>query len=200
MTESQARTELEPLLPTLWQCVDSAFKDWLALDPVYRMRASSRTRSSFLNDLMVHHAMKAFEGDGSVRWVRVHGQYLMLYRETFLVKLKKLTGRLRPMGIPTHRSQAFMAQGQLQMPGLAAPAVNIVAGYQVGALALAPKGVFVVCPDGEENSWVLVAEAPATIAVHLPAGESETPQLERARRPVLRDGVREEHVRHGAAT
>jgi len=171
LTRDEAKTVLDPYLPTIAGCVDSAIKDYHRLDPEGRARFQKRTKASIINDFMTFAAAQQLRELPGVRLVRRQGHLVVLIGDKFRLKFKKLSPNLQPSNIETQSVLAFMNQQQEEFPHMPSPLTHIIAGYSWKDATQTVAGIHMVCPDGKRNSWELAITV-EPIAVETTVAES----------------------------
>ena len=156
---SDALPVLVPYFPRFYSCVSGAVDDYRAnRTPLDKARDRKRTRSSIINDSMVHNARTAFVEDPDVTLYEEYG-YTRLLIEDFSIRMKKLDHNFRTHNVPTQEALAFVYQMSFQMRGLRA-LTNLALGYQWNDLETEITGVYLVCPRGTQNEWVIAIPRP----------------------------------------
>lgn len=153
-TKQDAQEDLRHYNRELAQCVVEAWsqlgQDAAALNPVM----STRSQSSLMHDLVVHHIRKRFDGRPGINLTTHRNLFLMSVGGEWLIKIKKLRkGTLRASNVPTIQAQAFVEQMQLQLDGMPPVPTNLHLGYTLSPARSAIEGVYLVCPDGSRLHW-----------------------------------------------
>jgi len=162
--EDEARSVIPPeVAGAIVTSSQLAFQDWFSqVSDHSKTVSSSSTKSSFINDHMVHHARTLLKDHPDVRFIPRNGRYHMLVilpKQTVEIKLKKLNRNRRPSNIPTDTVFKYNYQIplplplQLEFPEVLSPITNLVAGYQANRLKTGVEAVYIVCPEGERNRW-----------------------------------------------
>jgi hypothetical protein len=163
----------------------SAIGDYRNSDSLAQARHTRRSKSSIINDYMVHHAKEKLTGLPGIQFVQVRGGTRIIVGNEFQVRLKKLDDRLRSSNVPTQLVMDFLFQVQALLPGMPDRLTNVVVGYQWNALQTEPKGVYIVCPRGLHNEWVIPLPSRAALAERVPeylrAGDEVPPRRIRLR-------------------
>lgn len=150
----EARPLLTPFFDRLARCVTSAVAHYNGLPAEERLWHKRRTRANIINDWMVRYAREVFADDANVRFIERHSHTRLVLADRFEVRLKKLDHNLRSHNVPTQQVMAFLYQLQPLLPGFE-PMTNIIVGYRWNMLQTEITGVYIVCPQGSQNEWVL---------------------------------------------
>jgi len=197
LSRAESETILSPFLDELWDCVTVAIERYRNLPSEYSSVFSKRTRSSAIADLMYHQAQSGLASRPDVRFQTLRGQRFIMVGDAFKMRLKKLDENHRPHNIPTQQVLDFLHQVQPQLPGFAEPLTNLFVGYRWNLLETAARGVYVVCPNGDWNAWVLEIQ-PRTASVSTPVAQPQ-PTLDKPGRRVVPkvDAEQQEQTRRG---
>lgn len=158
----EAKEILTPeIAATLAYCSACAFRDWFKeVSDKGRASSSSRTKSSFINDQMLHYAKAVFTDPTEAKLIPKHGRYQLLLKDKLLFKMKKLNRNLRPSNIPTKTVINFNAQmmppehnTQLRFANMPDDITHLITGYKEDSLKTG-MSAFIICPDGNRNHWV----------------------------------------------
>lgn len=151
LTQEEGAELLGPHMQKLHDCVDRAWARWLGHQDF--ATASRRTRASIVNDYVVQEVRVAFDDVDGVRVKPKNGSIVLIINDTAIVKFKKFrTKRLRTSGISTNARQAFLAQAGV-LDGMVV--TNLVVGYLLDDLELAPTTIAAACPMDDGNLWTL---------------------------------------------
>lgn len=158
LTESEARELLAPFLNDFREAVEQGWKAWSS-NPV-RMTASKRTRASLIHDEITNQLERAFDNHDRVRVKRRENSLFISVEGLTIIRVKKLHRHgLGTSGILTNARINFLAQLG-DMAGT--PVTNLVLGYRLDELELGIEQVYLTCPLGRSNLWVIeLTEAPA---------------------------------------
>ncbi len=189
----QAEADLEPYKRTMWHIVQNSLHAYVRDYASLRHRHSLRTQSSIINDLMVAAAQELFAETPGVRYVRRRNAFLVVFESGYVIKLKKLNGRLQASNIPTFAALDFVGQSQLQpsqlrLEGMPPPPTNLHLGYQLSNLALTESKIWVTCPDGTWSaawSWEITGVGAGAVLPFDTKKEQDKPQekQKKARKP-----------------
>lgn len=182
--ENVARQILEPIMPKILECINSAIRDYKKIDIFYRTKYLKRTRANIINDYMLHNAQELLLDIPGIRWGRRGNSFYFLIQDKFKLKFKMFDKNLRSKNIPTRQSLAFVNQQDgLLFPDLPDPVTNIIAGYKWNPLQTDHNGIYIVCPHGFINAWVLELTSekaapqeviPQVIPLHTPERKKRT--------------------------
>lgn len=161
---SETKEIINPdLAKLLLEAINEGFKDFNGLDEKTRAICSGTTRAMFVNDHMVHHAKDILGNRADVQFVVRHGRIHVVIGQQpdkrIEVKLKKLNHNKRPSNILTNTVLAYNSQiplkfpCQLELADMPSPIANLIAGYKLNSLRTGIEAIYVVCPQGSDNSW-----------------------------------------------
>ena len=175
----EAEQVLAPHLDRIRQCINGAVNEYKSiLNPSLQTKFSTRTRASGINDLMRFNVMKQFDGVVGARCTVKRGQFRLYIGNHFSIRFKKFDRRLRTSNIPTGQALRFENQKPDQLhfdlPGAPPPTTNLFAGYRFNLLQTAVDGLFIVCPNGGRNEWVLEVTQPMRTAEVVPIAPQRT--------------------------
>ncbi len=185
-TQATAADFLKPYGPVLADAVRGAYADWgtvLTNNPGETAGLSSTARARFIHDRTVQR-LGIVEAAGTcdgLRLVKIHGLYVVMLRDTLMLKLKKLDVSLRSRNIPTRQTTAFAMQGSLLGDGFGT-VTNAVSGYVMDPLGSDIDRIVVVCWEADHKHWeidLLDAGEDGGTVVTIPA--SPTPPTPRTR-------------------
>jgi hypothetical protein len=156
-TPDAAAKFLRPFAAVLDAAVKGAFADWgelLRLNPDKTAGLSTTCRARYIHDRTVHRlAVVEASGDcPGLRLKKIKGLYVVILRDTLMLKLKKLDVSLRSRNIRTGQTTAFDMQGSLLGEGFGA-VTNATSGYVLDELGSEIVRVVVVCWDGRAKPW-----------------------------------------------
>lgn len=159
----EAEPVLSPILDQLWAIVAESVDDFRQLPAHQRAVYRTRTRANIINDHMTQRAVRALSGVPGLQLKFQRGQLQITVKDKLRIVLKKLDHRLRPTSIPTQQAMNFVNQMQSAMPGMPDAVTNVVVGYQWNVLQTGLNGVYIVCPHGRQNDWVLEITQPGGV-------------------------------------
>ena len=158
-TRDQAQNDLADVAPLLDGAIRAALQRFTDEHKPQRHYYSPRTQASVIHDLMVQEARRAVAGVAGVKCMVIKGGFVLLVRQTYVIKLKKMDGRLRTKNVPTQTVIDFNNQKPLQMdlPDVP-PETHLVFGYVPHGAELLKSAVWVTCPKGRRHRWVWMVE------------------------------------------
>jgi hypothetical protein len=109
----------------------------------------NRTRSNFIWDAFFHKICSELTGDSNFYFVERNGTILIVYKQTFLIKMKKLGTNRRPSYIKTRYAERF--QNQLDM-GLG-DLVNVYLFYSLDTYGILINDIRLQCENGNSILW-----------------------------------------------
>ena len=184
---SEADEFLRPYKAVLGGAIVGAFADYTGIlrdDPNRTAGLSKFTRTRFVHDRTVHRlAIAEASGDyAGLRLVKIRGLWVVILRDTLMLKLKKLDANLRSRNILTGQTSAF----NLQMPLLveSTTVTNATSGYVMDPLGSEIVRTVVVCWDDADQKWVsdlLDNPGEGGVVVTIPAGPAPTDLPSRTR-------------------
>lgn len=181
-SKEQAEQFFAPYIDRLGAALLGGFYEHESSPAKLRAKQQSRTRSSSINDLIVHRAQDEFEGVPAAQFVRKYGATHLILGNEYRIRFKKLGRDMRPLSAATQLFMDFLYQVEQRiLPGTPDPLTNVVAGYAVNAEG-AVTGIHIVCPSGKYNAWHIdlpmdAAEKPVPFAAKAEApGSDEKPE------------------------
>jgi hypothetical protein len=126
-----------------------------SLDAWYQTVASdgfehkSRTRSNFIWDAFFYKLRSELMDDTNFHFVESKGTIFIIYKQIFLIKMKKLGSNRRPSFIRTHYAENF--QNQLDM-GLG-DLVNVYLFYALDTYGMLINDIRLQCENGNSTIW-----------------------------------------------
>lgn len=121
--------------------------------PGARRDHTPRTKADNRNCHIVAEGRRQTLGRDDIRVQERDGRVLFIIEDRLCLAFKKLDQRLRSRSSPTRRSRRF----ELNLPlGIDLPPelTNVIAGYTLDAVGT-PEQMYVTCPNGKTNAWVL---------------------------------------------
>ena len=158
LTETEAKELLAPFLNDFREAVEQGWNAWTS-NPA-RITASKRTRASLIHDEITNQLERAFDNHDRVRVKRRDNSLQVSVDGLAIIRVKKLHRRgLGTSGILTNARINFLAQlGDLA----GTPITNLVLGYRLDELEVGIEQIYLTCPLGRSNLWVIdLTEAPA---------------------------------------
>lgn len=133
-------------------CVRLGWEDFVEeFSPSQRVKLSSRSRASIVNDLIVLRARSAFETHLNAHCLDIQKMFVVAFQSGIAVRFKKLDEAFIASGIPTTQALDFVAQGAL--PGIG-EGVHLHAGYRLDQFESELEGIYLTCPRGRSaNYW-----------------------------------------------
>src|SRR4051812_32688436 len=151
---AQAKDELTDVAPLIEGAIRNALQRYTTEHAAQRRDYSPRSQASIIHDLMVTETKKALGDQKGVVCMTARGAFVVIVRQTYIIKLKKLGYRLRTSNIPTQTSMAFINQQPLQLTFANVPAeTHLVFGYKPKAAELLSAPIWVTCPMGSGVCW-----------------------------------------------
>ena len=164
---------LEFLTPSrrkyILECIQAGlatYKNEAAYGSEARRDHTAQVRATIRNCHIVAYAQRNALDHSDVVVVNCKNRVLFIIAGTVRVTFKMLSRGLRPGHAATHQARAYMLQQDIPVdPKQAAQfafgfmpqqseMTNLVAGYRLDALG-EEEEVFIVCPAGDHNLWVL---------------------------------------------
>jgi hypothetical protein len=169
-TREQAQAELGDVAPLLEGAIRTALERYPAEHATQRRDYSRRSQSSLIHDLMVAETKKQMEGRSGVVCMTTKGTFVVVVRQTYIIKLKKMGSGLQTSNIRTQALLSFMNQKPMQLTLAAVPAeTHLIFGYQPRGTELLSSSVWAICPMGKRVRWSWTLETAAPIVRMAPA-------------------------------
>jgi len=139
-------------LELIHNAVRNGWQDYLdVFTPAQRMKLSSRSRASVVNDLIVDRARMAFDGHLRAECLDINKMFVVAFQGGIAVRFKKLDEGFVASGIPTGQAMEFVRQGAL--PGIG-DGIHLHAGYRLDEFETELEGIYLTCPRGRSaNYW-----------------------------------------------
>ena len=160
------------------------------LAPELKAIMSRVTRAGFIHDFMVEHADKAFDALHDVRRADRNGLIMYAFADSIVLRFKKLDDELTSRNHRTRQSDAYLWQ-QMEFEGLEAPTF-LQAGYVLNDLGTALEGMYLACPNGRRNLWVIQYDlrAEENRVIPLRPRDAQTQRTRPGYRVLIEDGLR----------
>jgi len=182
MSRAEARTLLEPHLPTFKEVFDLAWDHYMRkYDVTLRLDHSRRSRASIVHDLLRRYASERFEGKPGIFLRMIRGLFLVEVAGKLLVRFKKVDRHGKAKNIPTGQANLFYGQ-QLELPGISSP-TGLVAGYKLDRLEQGIEARLITCPVDSTIKWSFAIDEPVKSVLTEP--ETITPKVPK-RKPKVR--------------
>jgi hypothetical protein len=192
-----AQEELGPLSGRLYDCVQRALRKFADQSPELKAEMRPTTIANLIHDFIRIELRREFpEGNGDeVRPVITkRNLFLVLVGDDYKIRVKKMRAGQRVSHIQTQSVMAFMQQGE-QLELIASP-TNLILGYQPRSAAeLLTSAVWLVCPNGDEDSYwkmpILPDEAETSKVTPIggmPPAEPAPSRVVAKEKPVLEEG------------
>lgn len=111
---------------------------------------SKRTKSSLINDHIIHNIKTEFEHDPHVHPFPKNGSYrLSIDNGAIIIRMKKLNKKGRSSNIPTQEVLNFIEQTSLFAPEYS---INLDAGYVADGFL---SKILIACPHGKNVEWMI---------------------------------------------
>jgi hypothetical protein len=153
LTPGEVEVIVKPYYPKLIACIEGAWAEYYdAVPPAIRAQVGSRARAAVVHDLMVHQALRVFQGVKGINFVTARGYVHMSVQGRLLIRLKKLDDKGRPANYQTKQVKELNSGGMLaDIP----EAIRLVAGYQLDGLQSALASLLIVAPRGRSLAFKL---------------------------------------------
>jgi hypothetical protein len=109
----------------------------------------NRTRSNFIWDAFFYKLRTELIDDTNFHFVEKNGTIFIIYKQVFLIKMKKLGSNRRPSFIRTQHAEKF--QNQLDM-GLG-DLVNVYLFYSLDTYGMLINDIRLQCENGNSTIW-----------------------------------------------
>jgi len=108
-----------------------------------------RTQSSFIWDAVIYKLRSDLVDDSNFYFVNRNGTTFVLYKQTFLIKIKKLGKNGRPSFIKTQQADKFQNQLDLGFGDY----VNVYLNYSLDAFDIFIDNLKLQCENGNSILW-----------------------------------------------
>lgn len=155
LSRDEAALLLEPYSSAIGRAVSAGPESYDELPSAQRLLDTKRTRSSSINDRMVHHALTDLATLPGVRIWESDGWIRFVIKDTIVLRFKKLTGNLNPASASTLQARLFVCQTPIQLSLAGLELTNLIAGYKWNDTEIG-FSAFITCPAGPlGNRWVM---------------------------------------------
>lgn len=136
---------LSPYFVILSSCFHDAWNLWMEMAsnvPRQFQMIKARSRANLVYDFICQTIRDKLGDDPDVKFVEKHGLLLMMVKDQFLLRFKKLDqNKLTCKGYTVGHKQYFSQQ--ITLPGMPIEAARLVAGYQLDAAQAAVSDVVI---------------------------------------------------------
>ena len=122
-----------------------------------------RTKANFINDYIYFELMKTLGNCKDFKFINVGNKKYILYKNFFVIKVKKLNHNYCASFIPTHSAVKFNSQEQLE---LFKNAENIYFGYIMDEFNSDIEKILFVCPDNSNKKYKWIIDIKSTDIVN----------------------------------
>lgn len=154
--KEEAQSILEPYVDRIRHAVITAVNSYFQ-GPDYantRFYHSPRTAASICHDHIVSEIKKAFEGVPGAYFTKRKGLFMLIIKDTVVLRFKKFNKNLLSNGIPTKQAIAFNLQDSIQLEFDNMPPDGLLhVGYVVNNLGTGIEGVYITYRYGNTNIW-----------------------------------------------
>jgi hypothetical protein len=109
----------------------------------------SRTRSNFVWDTIIHKLRSELANDSNFYFSDRYGTTFISYKQTFLIRLKKLGKNRRPSYIKTKQAEKFQTQLDLGLGDY----VNVYLNYSLDRFGIFVDSIKLQCENGNSILW-----------------------------------------------
>ena len=127
---------------------------WFEIVNLDGVEHKSRTKSSFIWDYVIHKLRTELIDDINFYFPERNGTTFVLYKQTFLIRIKKLGRNGRPSYIKTQQAEKF--QNQLDF-GLGEN-VNVYLNYSLDAFGISINNIKLQCENGNAILWSFILD------------------------------------------
>jgi hypothetical protein len=108
-----------------------------------------RTRSNYIWDTFFHKLQAELYNDPNFHFVEKSQSIFVIYRQTFLIRMKKLGNNHRPSSIKTQTTEKFQNQQDLGFGDL----VNVYLFYSMDRFNISIDNISLQCENGKSILW-----------------------------------------------
>ncbi len=109
----------------------------------------NRTKSNYLWDTIIYKLRLRLADNTDFYFIDRNGTTFIVYKQTFLVRLKKLGANRRPSSIPTRQASRFQYQLDLGFGDYE----NVYLYYSLDKLGIVINSIRLQCENGKEILW-----------------------------------------------
>ena len=147
----EAKKILSPHAEILSQAMHRGFDRYVRLDPKDKVVLRTTTKAGIVHDFQVNESERVARDIEDIKAVRFGELSILLIKDSFAVKIKKLKNNRKSSNQPTKQVKDFLNQN-LTLPGIV-DVTNLELGYTENPLG-EMEDVLFVCPNGPyDNFW-----------------------------------------------
>jgi len=128
---------------------NESLRVWYQVASIYGFSHSKRTKYSFIWDVVIHKLRSELAEDSSFYFPDCFGTTFLVYKQTFLIRVKKLGKDGRPSFIETQQAEKFQNQLDLGFGDL----TNVYLNYSLDILDISIDSIKLQCENGNSILW-----------------------------------------------
>jgi hypothetical protein len=145
----------------------------------------SRTKSNFIWDIVIHNLHSELVNDTNFHFSERNGTAFLLYKQTFLIRIKKLGKNGRPSYIQTQQAEKFQNQLDLGFGDY----VNVYLYYSLDNFGILIDNIKLQCENGNSILWSFPVDGSLDNVIHDLFFENKETPKERIR---IKDSKKQE--------
>ena len=122
---------------------------WQQITNLDEVDHKNRTRSNFIWDTVIHKLRSELVNDTNFYFPNRNGTTFILYKQTFLIRIKKLGKSGRPAYIKTQQAEKFQNQLDLGF----GDCVNVYLNYSLDTFGIFIDSIKLQCENGNSILW-----------------------------------------------
>jgi hypothetical protein len=143
-----------PIFPVLWSSVRKAFRRFFEINQDELGAIHSRTKASYINDLVVKYLREMLPGSTNPFWENIRGQRRVWLAGSVCLRVKKVNRDLNPSNLATQAQFDFyesLLSPQARFDNMPPP-IPMIFGFAMNQTKTAPDKLFLIRADGVSNS------------------------------------------------
>jgi hypothetical protein len=153
MNKAEVEKLFTPLYPVLWSCVRQAFSRFFEVNRDELGAIHNRTKSSYINDLVVKNLKQMLPDDSNPIWENKRGLRRVWIAGSVCLRVKKVNRDLTPNNLATQAQFDFyesLMTPQLRFASMHPP-TPLILGFTINRTKTAAEKVFLIQADGVLN-------------------------------------------------
>jgi len=154
MNKSEIEELFTPLYPLLWLCVRQAINRFFEINREELGAIHNRTKSSYINDLVVKNLKQRLPDDSNPIWENRRGQRRVWIAGSVCLRVKKVNRDLNPSNLATQAQFDFYESlmiPQSRFANMPRP-MPLIFGWTMNRTQTAAEKVFLIHADGVLNN------------------------------------------------
>ena len=126
-----------------------SLKNWQQMVSLGEVEHKTRTKSNYLWDVIIHKLRSNLENDTNFHFSSRNGTMFIIYKQVFLIRVKKVGKNGRPSFIKTKQAENFQNQLDLGLGDY----VNVYLNYSLDTFGIFIEKIRLQCENGNNILW-----------------------------------------------